>query len=148
MKGQNRNASVFSYGLEMIILVFIFLLVAGVLIQVYGGSITESGKAQMLQDGVRICQNAAEVYASSADMEEVAAFFEAESKVAEGTIWLDADTKAVTSSTDAKYKLVYDSSQVQTGLWQAHFQVYTTSGDLVYELTTMKYIPEVSADER
>ncbi|MCR5666849.1 MAG: hypothetical protein K6G01_08465 [Eubacterium sp.] len=145
MKEKIKNTSAFSYGLEMIILVFIFLVVAAILIKLYGAAVTESERAQELQDGVFICRNAAEAYAVNGDLDEVADALEIH--IEQDKALLDESLQTAEDEAKAKYELVLEADEIEQGLLQAHFQFYTIDGELIYELTTEKYVPEVSDNE-
>ncbi len=143
MKEKNRNTSLFSYGLEMVILMMVFLVVVVLLVQIYGNAIKESQKAKMLQDGVQICRTAAEAYSSNGDLLDVIECFTKKSKDQE-CLYFDDQLQVVETIEAADYELDYEENKTSQGLKKVHFTVLDQNQEVIYELTTEKYLPEGS----
>ena len=138
-----------SFYVETLLLIAVFIAILLVLTQVFGGAKVQTSQARLLTNGVCLAENAAEAVSQSDSPQTLASLLDQN-----GNTSLTGQTVTAAYDDDMTpnpqgtlvVTVVWDPSPTETGtLVSGRIQVLRRdTGDLVYELQTAVFLPEVT----
>ncbi len=140
MNGRREIGGTLSRGLQLQLLVLIFLVLAAVLLRVFASAWSASREAALENTAVQLCRNAAEAYAPDGELDAAAAALGG--SAGETVLYFDRNGEVADAGKAALRLVLWDDSEntAAGALSTARFSAYDGENCL-YELETQVYRP-------
>ncbi len=141
---EQRVKSSFSFYLQILILLAVFLSVGVVLVQVFAAARGMSRAARAETDGTTLCRSAAEAFGASGTAEATAALLGGTADGETVTCYYDAAIRAAAPDSAWTYRVTVNVSEEETAagtIAAAHIEAYAADGTVCASLDTETYLP-------